>query len=150
MMLLPNDQNLYYARIDLAKTNYKTIENFKVINNPNIDELQSIFKKYCDHKKFLSVEPMWDNEFIWKHNDVVGYYDNSKLVAWSVVTKYNEDVAYAVQFAWDYDNPKLGLGINSLKNECAYYKSQGYRYYYLGEAHKYKEQFDGFELLGKL
>jgi len=147
-MLSPNDQNLYYARINLSKTNYNVIDNFKLITDPNINKLQEIFKKYCDYKKFLSVEPMWDNEFIWDHNDVLGYYDDTNLVAWSVVTKYNKDVAYAVQFAWDYANPKLSLGIKSLKNECAYYKSLGYKYYYLGEAHKYKSKFDGFELLG--
>ena len=40
--------------------------------------------------------------------------------------------------------------IKSLETECAYYKSQGYKYYYLGEAHKYKSKFNGFELLGPL
>tara|TARA_R110002126_G_scaffold68224_5_gene172663 strand:- start:7 stop:456 length:450 start_codon:yes stop_codon:yes gene_type:complete len=149
-MLSPNDQNLYYARIDLSKTNYTSKADFKIIINPNIDELQLIFKKYCNYKKFLSVEPMWENEFIWNHNDVVGYYDDAKLVAWSVVTKYNKDVVYAVQFAWDYVTPKLSLGRVSLENECAFYKDQGYKYYYLGEAHKYKSEFDGFELLGKI
>ena len=149
-MLSPNDQNLYYARIDLSKTNYTSKADFKIIINPDIDELQSIFKKYCNYKKFLSVEPMWENEFMWNHNDVVGYYDDAKLVAWSVVTKYNKDVVYAVQFAWDYVTPKLGLGRVSLENECAFYKDQGYKYYYLGEAHKYKSEFDGFELLGKI
>lgn len=149
-LMLDNNFPIEYCRIDLSKTNYKLINNFKVITDPNIAQLQEIFKKYCKHKKFASVEPMWDNEFIWSHNDVIGYYNNAKLVAWSVVTKYNEDVAYAVQFAWDYDNPELSLGIKSLQTECAYYKSQGYRYYYLGEAHKYKEQFDGFEIIGKL
>jgi len=149
-MLSPNDQNLYYARIDLSKTNYTSKADFKIIINPNIDELQSIFKKYCNYKKFLSVEPMWENEFMWNHNDVVGYYDDAKLVAWSVVTKYNKDVVYAVQFAWDYVTPKLSLGRVSLENECAFYKDQGYKYYYLGEAHKYKSEFDGFELLGKI
>jgi len=149
-MLSPNDQNLYYARINLYKTNYTSKVDFKIIINPDVNELQLIFKKYCDHKKFLSVEPMWDNEFMWNHNDVVGYYDNAKLVAWSVVTKYNKDVVYAVQFAWDYANPKLSLGRISLENECAFYKSLGYKYYYLGEAHKYKAEFDGFEIIGKL
>jgi len=149
-MLSPNDQNLYYARIDLSKTNYTSKADFKIIINPDIDELQSIFKKYCNYKKFLSVEPMWENEFMWNHNDVVGYYDDAKLVAWSVVTKYNKDVVYAVQFAWDYVTPKLSLGRVSLENECAFYKDQGYKYYYLGEAHKYKSEFDGFELLGKI
>jgi hypothetical protein len=145
--MISNDFQIDYARIDLSKTNYTVLDNFKVITDPNINELQSIFTKYCQYKKFSSVEPMWDAEFIWDHNDVLGYYDNTNLVAWSVVTKYNRNDVYAVQFAWDYANPRLGLGIASLKSECAYYKSQGYKYYYLGEAHKYKQDLDGFEIL---
>jgi len=145
--MIPNAYQIDYARIDLSKTNYTVLDNFKVITDPNINQLQSIFTKYCQHKKFSSVEPMWDMEFIWGHNDVLGYYDDTNLVAWSVVTKYNDSDVYAVQFAWDYANPKLGLGIASLKSECAYYKSQGYKYYYLGEAHKYKQDLDGFEIL---
>lgn len=145
--MISNDFQIDYARIDLSKTNYTVLDNFKVITNPDLYELHQIFKKYCQYKKFASVEPMWDMEFIWDHNDVLGYYDNTNLVAWSVVTKYNRNDVYAVQFAWDYANPKLGLGIASLKSECAYYKSQGYKYYYLGEAHKYKQDLDGFEIL---
>ena len=145
--MIDNNFQIEYCRINLAKTNYAILDSFKLITDPNINQLQEIFVKYCNHKQFISVEPMWDSEFIWDHNDILGYYNNAKLVAWSVVTKYNEDVAYAVQFAWDYDNPELGLGIASLKSECAYYKSQGYKYYYLGEAHKYKQDLDGFEIL---
>jgi len=145
--MLENNFQIDYCRIDLSKTNYQLADNSKVITDPNIAQLQEIFKKYCKHKKFASVEPMWDNEFMWDHNDVIGYYNDTNLVAWSLITKYTKDVVYAVQFAWDYQNPKLQLGTASLKHECAYYKSQGYRYYYLGEAHKYKEQFDGFEVL---
>jgi hypothetical protein len=64
--------------------------------------------------------------------------------------RYNKDDVYSVQFAWDYANPELRLGIKSIEHECAYYKSLGYKYYYLGEAHKYKENFDGFEILGSV
>lgn len=145
--MIDNDFQIDYARIDLSKTNYSILDNFKLITDPNINQLQEIFKKYCTYKKFVSVEPMWDAEFIWDHNDVLGYYDNDQLVAWSVVTKYTDCDVYAVQFAWDYANPQLGLGIASLKSECAYYKSLGYKYYYLGEAHKYKQDLDGFEIL---
>ena len=55
-----------------------------------------------------------------------------------------------MQFAWDYANPKLRLGIESLKNECAVYKARGFNYLYLGLADEYKSQLDGFELLGRL
>lgn len=142
--------DIVYCRINLDKTNYTALDSAKLIRTPDVGKLTEIFKTYCDYKKFISVEPMWANEFTWSHNDVIGYYDNTKLVAWSVVTKYNKDDVYSVQFAWDYANPELRLGIKSIEHECAYYKDLGYKYYYLGEAHKYKEIFDGFEILGNI
>lgn len=148
--MLDNNLEILYCRINLTKTDYSQFDSARIIDDPNTNELREIFKKYCDVKKFTSVEPMWDNEFTWPHNDVIGYYDCTKLVAWSVVTKYNSDDVYSVQFAWDYADPELRLGIKSIEHECAYYKSLGYKYYYLGEAHKYKENFQGFELLGSL
>ena len=147
---MDNNLEIQYCRIDLTKTNYTQVKSAKLITNPNTIELTEIFKKYCNYKQFTSVEPMWANEFIWPHNDVIGYYDQDRLVAWSVVTRYNEHDVYSVQFAWDYANPSLGLGVKSIKNECAYYKSLGYRHYYLGEAHKYKYNINGFEILGKI
>jgi len=145
--MMVDDLKILYCRINLAKTNYSQIKSASIIMDPDLIELKEIFKKYCNHKKFVSVEPMWDCEFTWEHNDVIGYYNNDKLVAWSVITKYNKEDIYSVQFAWDYANPKLRLGIKSIESECAYYKSLGYRYYYLGEAYKYKEKIKGFEIL---
>jgi arginyl-tRNA--protein-N-Asp/Glu arginylyltransferase len=141
---------ILYCRIDLGKVTYKQLDSARLIPNPDPIELRPIFKKYCEYKQFTSVEPMWNCEFTWDHNDVIGYYDSTKLVAWSVVTKYNKDDVYSVQFAWDYVDPGLRLGVKSIEHECAYYKNLGYKYYYLGEAHKYKENFQGFELLGQL
>lgn len=146
--MIDNKFHIDYCRIDLSKTDYKQSKSAKLLADPDINELQDIFKQYCDHKQFKSVEPMWPAEFIWDHNDVIGYYDKDSLVAWSLVTKYDEHNVYAVQFAWNYANPRLGLGIKSLKHECSYYKELGYKYYYLGEAHKYKADIDGFEILG--
>jgi hypothetical protein len=118
---------LLYCRVNLTETDYTTLPSAKLIVDPNPAELKQIFEKYCAYKKFTSIEPMWDQEFIWDHNDVIGYYDNDKIVAWSVITKYNKDDVYSVQFAWDYTNPKLRLGIRSIENECAYYKKLGYK-----------------------
>ena len=52
-------------------------------------------------------------------------------------------------FAWNYKNPVLKLGIESLKNECAIYKNKGYKYLYLGQAAEYKK-IDGYEELGPI
>ena len=137
-----------YARIDLSKTNYQLMKNFKILRYPNADVLENIYNTYCVYKKFPSVMPIFPEEYTDERNDVIGYFHNNNLVAFSLIRKYNNENAEAVQFAWDYANPELKLGYSSLKSECAYYKAHGFRYYYLGGADEYKRQFDGFEILG--
>ena len=92
--------------------------------------------------------PIFPEEYTDAKNDVLGYYDDEKLVAFSLIRCYNSKNAEAVQFAWDYANPKLKLGFSSLENECAMYKKRGFDYLYLGEADPYKTKIDGFEILG--
>ena len=137
-----------YARIRLADTNYSILDSAHLLNNPDTQELERIYNTYCVYKKFKSVMPIFAEEYTDPRNDVIGYYNQNKLVAFSLVRKYDSENAEAVQFAWDYANPELKLGYASLQSECAYYKAQGFRYYYLGGADEYKRQFDGFEILG--
>lgn len=137
-----------YARIDLSKTNYTQIDNWKYITNPNIDELNTIYLKYCRYKQFKSVMPIFDSQYSDSNTDVLGYYINDALVAFSLIRKYDQHNAECVQFAWDYADPKTRLGIETMKHECALYKSLGYCYLYLGGADEYKEEITGFEMLG--
>ena len=139
-----------YARIDLAKTNYVPNTVWALIKMPNIDILNSIYKSYCEYKNFDSVMPIFDSQYKDPLTDVIGYYDNNKLVAFSLIKKYDPENAESLQFAWDYSNPKLRLGIESLKTECAIYRQLGFRYLYLGGADDYKSDLDGFEILGGL
>jgi hypothetical protein len=139
-----------YARIDLSKTNYNTISSSKLLIPAPINELQQIYKDYCNYKKFKSVMPIFDSEFVDLNNDIIGYYDLDQLVGFSILRRYDNENAEAIQFAWDYKNPKLSLGISSLKSECAYYKQLGFKYLYLGGADEYKSKIDGFEILGPL
>lgn len=141
---------MLYARIDLTKTNYRVLDCFKLLENADISALQGIYRDYCRYKKFKSVMPIFDSEFTDTKNDVIGYYHEDKLVAFSLIRKYDHENVEAIQFAWDYANPKLRLGIESLKSECAHYKNLGYRYLYLGEADEYKSKIDSFEILGQL
>jgi hypothetical protein len=92
--------------------------------------------------------PIFNSEFTDPKNEVIGYFDNNVLVAFSLLRLFDNDNVEAVQFAWDYKNTKLRLGISSLQNECALYKERGYKYLYLGGADEYKSKIDGFELLG--
>lgn len=139
-----------YARIDLAKTNYWPINNYKYLYQFDINELNSIYQKYCNYKQFESVVPIFDIQYTDEHTDVIGYYHNNKLVAFSLIRVYNNANAECLQFAWDYADPELRLGIESLKNECAVYKQRGFDYLYLGTADSYKSKLDGYEILGKL
>ena len=141
-----------YARINLEKTDYNIFINTKsgmvlgdIIHWPVPSQLNEIYYKYCNHHKFNSVMPIFKSEY--EDNDIHGYYQQGKLIAFSMIAKYDDENAEALQFAWDYENPKLQLGIASLKHECAYYKAKGYKYLYIGGADEYKEQIDGFEIM---
>ena len=143
---------MLYARINLKNTNYSLLptNDWALIKSPNIQELNNIYIKYCQYKKFQSVMPIFPSEYINVDNDIIGYYYNGEMVAFSLLRKYDKSNVEAVQFAWTYSNPKLRLGIRSLEHECALYKSLGYDFLYLGEANEYKSKISGFEILGGL
>lgn len=121
-----------------------------IVHESMYSQCIEIYRKYCEYKKFNSVMPLFRQQFQDIYTEIIGYFSNRRLVAFSLIKKYDAENVEAVQFAWDYRNPKLALGIESLKNECAIYKERGFKYLYLGEAHDYKSQIDGFELLGRL
>ena len=121
-----------------------------VVHQDLFPEMFEIYRQYCEHKQFDSVMPLFEQQFRDVGTEIVGYFSNRRLVAFSLIKLYDRDNAEAVQFAWDYANPKLRLGIESLKNECSIYKERGYKYLYLGQADDYKSQLDGYEILGRL
>lgn len=143
---------MIYARINLSQTNYTQIDNAIQISDPSIliDKLDYIYITYCRYKQFTSVMPIFTSEYTDPNNDVIGYYTNNKLVAFSLIKRFDKENAECMQFAWDYTNPGLRLGINSLKHECALYKHMGFKYLYLGQDDDYKKQIAGFEILGTL
>ena len=142
---------MIYARINLSLTNYAvSILNWQYLKHPDIKQLDFIYRQYCQHKKFKSVMPIFETEYTDTKNDVIGYFDNQELVAFSLLRRYDNVNVEAIQFAWTYNNPKLRLGIESLKQECSIYKLLGYKFLYLGGADEYKSEIDGFEILGTL
>ena len=94
--------------------------------------------------------PIFDSRYTDPMTDVLGYYDNDKLVAFSLIRRYDDKNALCDQFAWNYHNPKLRLGIETMKTECAIYRERGFQYLYLEQAHLYKSEIAGFEILGPL
>jgi len=139
-----------FARIDLSQTNYSVTVDCEVLTTPDIAALNEIYRSYCVYKKFASVMPIFDSRYTDPMTDVLGYYDENKLVAFSLIRRYDQHHALCDQFAWTYHKPQLRLGIETMKTECAMYKARGFRYLYLEQAHSYKSQIDGFEILGPL
>jgi hypothetical protein len=139
-----------YCRINLSATNYQESLHCKILNTSHLPAIREIYSKYCAYKKFDSVVPVFDWQYTASNVELLGYYINDRLVAYSHIILLDGKNCECSQFAWDYEDPSLELGIRSLQHECAYYKQRGYQYYYLGQYAKYKQQLDGFEILGKL
>ena len=139
-----------FARIDLSKTSYEINMEWMYMPQPDIAALNEIYKTYCTYKHFASVMPIFDSRYTDPMTDVIGYYDKARLVAFSLIKRYDEHNALCDQFAWTYHNPKLRIGIETMKAECAMYKARGFKYLYLEQAHLYKSEIDGFEILGPL
>jgi hypothetical protein len=141
-----------FARIDLEKTNYTVTVEWQYLQ-PTVDQiaqLQDIYRTYCIYKHFSSVMPLFESRFLDPMADIIGYYDNSKLVAFSLIRRYDQHNALCDQFAWTYHRPKLRLGIETMKTECAIYQERGFQYLYLEQAHLYKSEIAGFEILGPM
>jgi hypothetical protein len=139
-----------FARIDLSQTNYEPTVKWEYLRDPDIIKLNIIYRDYCKYKHFASVMPIFDIRYTDPMTDVIGYYDGDKLVAFSLIRRYDQENALCDQFAWNYNNPRLRLGIETMKTECAIYKARGFKYLYLEQAHLYKSEMQGFEILGPL
>jgi hypothetical protein len=139
-----------FARINLEQTTYTPTVAWAYITNPDIPVLQDIYRTYCIYKHFASVMPLFDSQFTDANTDIIGYHEDERLVAFSLMKRYDSKNVLASQFAWTYHNPRTRLGIESLKTECAIYRERGFQYLYLDQAHLYKQGLEGFEILGTL
>jgi len=144
-----NVDNLY-TRINLEKTNYDICLPMAILLKPDSAQIRNIYYSYCKYKKFKSCPIIHDAEILGKDIEVLGYYDQGYLVAFSLIRKFDKENIENFQFAWNYHNPKARFGIRSLQSEIAYYKENGYKYYYLGLDAPYKRKLQGFEILGPI
>jgi hypothetical protein len=138
----------HFARINLSLTTYQPSVDWEYLREPDIPMLQDIYRTYCIYKHFASVMPLFDSQFTDPMTDVIGYQEDGRLVAFSLMKRYDKENVLASQFAWTYHNPRTRLGVESLKTECAIYRDQGYKFLYLDQAHLYKQGLEGFEVLG--
>ena len=139
-----------FARIRLSETTYQPTVEWEYLREPDIPVLQDIYRTYCIYKHFASVMPLFDSQFTDPMTDVIGYREEGKLVAFSLMKRYDKQNVLASQFAWTYHNPRTRLGLESLKTECAIYRERGFEFLYLDQAHLYKQGLEGFEILGTL
>ena len=141
-----------FARIDLAKTQYSESVQWGYLSKSDymIGKCQEIYRAYCAHKQFASVMPLFPARLRDPMADVLGYYSGGNLVAFSLIRRFDDHNALCDQFAWTYHDPRLRLGIETMKTECAIYRDRGFRYLYLEQAHLYKQEIEGFEILGSV
>ena len=105
MKTLIRNTKMIQCRIKLSKTNYKIYDNSLILDKPNLKQIQDIYKKYCDHKKFKSVQPLFQNDIT--AHQVMGYFHDGKMVAFTLLYELDKKNIESLQFAWDYEKPKL-------------------------------------------
>ena len=136
-----------YCRIRLQETNYQEYHNYRILGSSSFERCLEIYKDYIRYKKFEDTVPIFREEFEIPHSDIIGYYDENELVAFTIAYKFKSvNSVWADQFAWNYKNKKLGLGHVANKNEIPLYKRLRYDYYYLGESSDYKSKLQGYEI----
>ena len=136
-----------YCRIRLKDTNYHEYHNYRILGSSSFDRCLEIYKDYIKYKKFKDTVPIFREEFEVPHSDIIGYYDENELAAFTIAYRFDSvNSVWADQFAWNYKNKKLSLGHIANKNEIALYKRLGYDYYYLGESSDYKSKLQGYEI----
>ena len=108
------------------------------------DNYKALYEHYCDHHGFAR-DIEW--EYFQDCNVIEYHYDN-KLVGISLYKTY-DDQFVAMQFIWDYAEPKLSLGNIAQMHECDLARALGCTHVYLlgGYEHccLYKGSFRGFE-----
>jgi hypothetical protein len=133
---------------DVAGRQYTTDHEVFFAVDPNTDQIEQIYKDYCIHKKFNSLFHSEVNNWLECDTKVV-YYDATDPIAWSKLRLYTENALETVLFAWNYKNPKLRVGINSMIHELNWAKEHSFKYVYLGPGYEvgsiYKANIDGFE-----
>ena len=138
-----------FGRIDLTKTTYNIILDAQLLNPVPVDEVNRVYKAYCTYKNFKSVMPMVPGRFTVPGTEVLGYYDQDQLIAWSMYRIWDSKTIVSDHHAWDYTNPRLRIGLHSLENECALYRDRGYEFMYFEFIAPYMSDLQGFEILGR-
>lgn len=158
-----NNEDVWYlsrsTRVHIPETNYKEYnEDWHICHELTMPMWINHQVLHCDKEVLQDIL----NAYIKKHSftdfgyalleshrtKFFLYYQNKKLVAFTKMQFYHEDVETYL-FAWDYKNPELRLGEVTLQHEIAWAKKLRYEYLYTGSGYErssiYKADVDGFE-----
>lgn len=106
-----------------------------------------IFDKYINYKNFKSQDYSLQ-DIINTSNGHVYYSENNKVIGFCFFKLLANNI-FAVEFAWDYENPRLSLGKLNIHFLCNYAKMKKYDYVYLSSGYEscsiYKSDYFGFE-----
>lgn len=139
--------NLYKTSKNILKLS-KKIKYFPDVNmTPEKKKrLKVIYEKYISHREYnydLSIDDIIANS----HGHIYYVY-NSDIVAFAFYKKIS-DAHLGVEFAWDYQEPKLSLGHVNIHYNTLYAKMNRCKYMYLSSGYEscsiYKSKYPGFE-----
>ena len=125
----------------------------KILNSFNYDLLSTIYKKYVKYRNFYEEGFESDSE-VFEKKDYIDwkyfiYYYKDTPVAFTEFKVFDNKHVLSGQFAWDYENPKLGLGTYATLYEIDWSYKNKYKNYYLSYGYettsKYKSKYKGFE-----
>ena len=139
-----------FGRVNLTNTTYSITLEAHLLNPVPIDEVNRVYQEYCLYKDFESVMPMIPGRFLVPGTEVFGYYNQDRLIAWSMYRIWDNKNIVIDHHAWDYNNPKSRMGLHSLQNECALFRNRGYQFMYFESFEPYMLNLQGFEILGTL
>ena len=129
-----------------------TVKIFDELTDELEDTLAIIYRKYIRYKNFHETNNEAESEEFYRDDPIdwkyFVYYQDDKPIAFTELITFNKHLVTG-QFAWDYEDPKLGMGSFATLYEIKWALDNGYNKYYLSYAYEnssmYKSKYDGFE-----
>jgi hypothetical protein len=130
----------------------KAAQNVKYFPDVNMTadkkaRLEEIYKKYLAHKQYKDQSYTIDDIIKNSHGHIY-YVVEGKIVAFLFFKTINKALL-AIEFAWDYEDPKLSLGNVSIYYASLLAKFKGCSHIYLSAGYEscsiYKSKYEGFE-----
>lgn len=138
-----------YKPSDKVKKIAKQIKYYPDVNmtEDKKKRLQEIYSKYLKHKAF-SDRSLTIDDMIGNSHGHIYYVYNNKIIAFTFY-KIIDDKYLSIEFAWDYEDPKLSMGHVTLYLESLYAKTRRCNYIYLSSGYEkcslYKADYPGFQ-----